>query len=279
MALDNQSRTEAAPHLAGFYLLAFMASWLAWLPLAAGRLGMGPPMPAWLHLAGSLGPALAAIACSLLPGAAVTFRGLIAQRSPRGLGLAIALPVAIGFAGLVAQWQVSGDPIAWDILLTSKEYAALSGIPLLLAWLVFYGFGEEIGWRGYALPVVLRWLSPLSAAVVMALPWALWHLPLLVSSETYRALGPAGLAGWAVSLLTGSVLQTWLYLRSGRSLIAVACFHALLDIFMVSPATGPIGINVMGALVTVAGLFAAYRLWREKARFSDEAGLRIPSGP
>ena len=130
MALDNQSRTEAAPHLAGFYLLAFMISWLAWLPLAAGRLGIGPPMPDWLHLAGSLGPALAAVVCSLLPGAAVTFRGLIAQHSLRGLGLAIALPAAIGFAGLVVQWQVSGDPIAWDILLTSKEYAALSGIPL-----------------------------------------------------------------------------------------------------------------------------------------------------
>jgi membrane protease YdiL (CAAX protease family) len=261
--------------LAVFYALAVGLSWLVWAPLVAGRLGYGPEAPVWLHLAGSLGPAVAALLLAALPGSPLPLRDLLAQftlsQRATSVGLGIGLPVAIGLAGLVIQQALSGESIAWSAMLGSKEYAGLSGLPLIAAWVVFYGFGEEIGWRGFALPIFLRRHGPLAASLIMTVPWAIWHLPLLLSSDTYRSLGMAGLAGWLFSLATGSILMTYVFLRTRRSLPAVAVFHALIDLFMVSPATDAVGLNVLGALVTVAGLVAAWRLWFDGGSFR---GLR-----
>lgn len=246
-----------------FYVLAFALSWTAWYPLVAFHLGHGPPASAGFHLLGSLGPAFAAVLVSLLPFSPIALGTLLdrlswRRASLRGLAFAIGLPVAIGLAGLFAQAQLSGSPMSIDGVTRSREFPELTGLMVMAASVLFYGFGEEVGWRGYALPVINRRLGGLSSALVMTLPWALWHIPLLLSSPTYQSLGMAGLAGWVVSLATGSVILTYLFLLSGRSLIVVAIFHAFIDLAMTNAAVQPIGTQVMGALVTLVGVAAAF---------------------
>jgi CAAX protease family protein len=54
----------------------------------------------------------------------------------------------------------------------------LAALPLTIALQVFTGaMGEELGWRAFLLPRLERWLTPRIAALVMAITWALWHLP------------------------------------------------------------------------------------------------------
>jgi membrane protease YdiL (CAAX protease family) len=146
--------------------------------------------------------------------------------------------------------------------LRSEEYPFLAPLALIAAQILCYGVGEEMGWRGFALPLLMRRMSPLVASALLTLPWALWHLPLFMTNEAYIQMGLGGVLGWLFSLLTGSFLMGWLFLATGRSLLAVALFHGLLDLALVNPVVSQLGMNVAGALVTVAGITAAVNLRR-----------------
>ena len=145
------------------------------------------------------------------------------------------------------------DNLRWSNVGRSTEFPELPRSVYWVANVIFYGFGEEVGWRGFALPRLQSRASAFRASLVLALGWAVWHAPLFAFSPGLSNLGFAGAIGWFVSLCLGSVLLTWLFNSSGGSIAAVALFHAALDIFIASPVAAELP-NVMGALLTVGTL-------------------------
>jgi hypothetical protein len=87
--------------------------------------------------------------------------------------------------------------------------------------------GEETGWRGYALPQLQRRFSPLTATVILAPLWFWWHLPQFAVIGTYRDFGPAGYVGMFLGLTCGAIVLTWLYNRSGGSILLVIVWHGV----------------------------------------------------
>jgi membrane protease YdiL (CAAX protease family) len=84
-------------------------------------------------------------------------------------------------------------------------------IGVLGVWLVAIlanGFGEEIGWRGFALPHLQRRHSPLVAAMLIVPMWAFWHTPFFGTLSTYRGFGPMEYVGFVFGLGCGSVILT-----------------------------------------------------------------------
>jgi membrane protease YdiL (CAAX protease family) len=73
------------------------------------------------------------------------------------------------------------------------------------------------------LPRLLAVMSPLTAALVLAVPWTLVHLPLFLPGQQYD-----GLALWAMalSIFAYSILLTWVYVRTGGSVLMTALLHA-----------------------------------------------------
>jgi uncharacterized protein len=93
--------------------------------------------------------------------------------------------------------------------------AAIEPILIVLFFLVI---GEEIGWRGFLLPGLLRNRSPLVATAIVAVAWLAWHSPLYFVpgmpsyGESYVAF-----AVWVIPL---SILLTFVWLGTGSVWLA-----------------------------------------------------------
>jgi membrane protease YdiL (CAAX protease family) len=76
--------------------------------------------------------------------------------------------------------------------------------------LFFLVIGEEIGWRGFLLPGLLRQRSPIVATAIVALAWLVWHSPLyfLPGMPSYGD-SYAAFAVWVIPL---SFLLTYVWL-------------------------------------------------------------------
>ena len=246
-----------------FVVLAFLLSWAAWLPLLAAVQGWIPMRP-WpgLHLLGGLGPAAAALVVVGViegrPGLRRLGRRLIAwRRRRRAWAFALLVPLLLLVVAAPLSALVSGSPpaeLTWSAFGASAEFASL---PLAVWWsvnLCFYGVGEEVGWRGFLQPWLERRHSVVTAAGLVSLAWAAWHLPLFGITPSYRAMPLVGFFGFAASIWVASWIFAWL-LHAGRgSLLIVVVFHAWFDIVTTSP-LGPKALpTVMGIGITLVGL-------------------------
>jgi uncharacterized protein len=120
-------------------------------------------------------------------------------------------------------------------------------LPLFLLILTFTdGLGEELAWRGFALPRLLTRYNALVASVVLGVIWALWHLPLLWTEGN----GMFHLPVWLLllDLTAKSVLFTWVFLHTRGSVLIAMLFHGATNLFLVSPevaSTGDLGLPVL----------------------------------
>jgi membrane protease YdiL (CAAX protease family) len=246
--------------VAAFIAVAYGWAWLCWLPLLADRQDWVPwTVSPYLHLAGGLGPAAAALTVTAAlrgrSGVVALLRQCVAWRGRlRWLAVAILGPLVLFGTALIAARIIDGSWPAMAQFGASTEYAAT---PIVVYWaanLLFYGYGEEIGWRGFLQPRLQHRRSALSAAIGVSVVWALWHLPLFAITPTYRAMPAIGFLGFYFSLLVGSLILAWLYLVSRASILVVAVFHAVFDIATTTPTGSTLLPTLMGAAVTIAGL-------------------------
>lgn len=88
--------------------------------------------------------------------------------------------------------------------------------------------GEEFGWRGYAMPRMLRIMSPVLAGIMLGAIWAIWHIPGFLMSESPQS--GLSFVQFFSSLTAQGVLICWLYLRSGGNwFIAGFVPHAVIN--------------------------------------------------
>jgi uncharacterized protein len=96
----------------------------------------------------------------------------------------------------------------------------------------FFALGEELGWRGYLLPQLLRagWRFPL---LFSGLVWGIWHFPLFVfTGYGHGAIGASLVMFTLLTILFG-VFVGWLRLASGSVFVA-AMAHASFNGFVQS---------------------------------------------
>ena len=151
------------------------------------------------------------------------------DRTSRWILLATLGPLAL-FAVALVLAGVSGS--SWNAAnLRGNAPQVLWNFSLLWCFNLLFGgsLGEELGWRGCALPRLLRRFSPAAASTILGLLWGLWHLPIDIR-HGFGLPGVAGVAlrlGWAWAL---SALFTWVFIRAGGALLAPLLLHTSFNV-------------------------------------------------
>jgi uncharacterized protein len=242
-----------------FFLLAFAISWTIWLPQVAFVQGfVDKPVSPYLHLAGGLGPMLAAIIVIGLISGGNGIREHIRQMFHWRVRMTWHLlawfgPVVLFVIAAVIVRITGGTWPELSQFGRTEEYPELPLVVYWMANMLFYGWGEETGWRGFALPRLQKNHNPLTATFILSVCWALWHLPLFWCAAGFMEMGLGGAIGWYFSLLLGAVLLTWIYNGSKGSILIVAIFHGVLNIVFSSPFSGNLA-TIMGMLMTLWGV-------------------------
>ena len=260
-----------------YFVLAYAISWAVELPLAASAQGwLRTQMPPALHYLASFGPMLAALIVTAMTegrhGIWQLLSGLFKWRVGLGwLLFAILSPIALFAVAAIAGVATTGK---WPdlALLGEVDYLPYLGVAgAFILWLLTFGVGEELGWRGFALPRLQTKHSALTATLILGLVWACWHVPAFFYKDTYRAMGLGGFPLLLLFILAASPVFTWLYNSTRGSLLMVIVFHATFDFLSVSRAGGGTVAAVMSAgvmiwAVLVVILFKPKNLSHEQKR-------------
>lgn len=102
-------------------------------------------------------------------------------------------------------------------------YSPWFAILPVLAHYMFLGPIEEFGWRGLALPLLQRKLTPFWAGLVLGLIWAAWHVPSFLISGMPQTGWVA--APYFLGIVAMSIMMTQFFNVSRGSLLLAYLFH------------------------------------------------------
>ena len=97
-------------------------------------------------------------------------------------------------------------------------------IPMsLLALVDDPGPMEELGWRGFALPLLQKRFSALGASIILGIIWGIWHLPAFYISATPQS--DFSLPFFLLGTVSYAIIMTTVYNATGGSIPLAFLFH------------------------------------------------------
>ena len=139
-------------------------------------------------------------------------------------------------------------------------------IPFAIAVSTPFQAGEEIGWRGYALPRLADRFGLRAASVVLGLIWAVWHLPqfFIPQADTYGQ----SFVVYAMQVTALSIAMAWLYAKTGGSVLLVMLMHAAANNSKdIVPSAAPGSGHLFGLSASLVAWLTLLFLWLFAAYF------------
>jgi membrane protease YdiL (CAAX protease family) len=223
----RMTRRRESIELGIFFGLTFGVTWLSWTLAGAMPVARDAPNPVreLLFLPGTVAPALVALWLTARRAGHSGVRSLLGGIAKWRVGVqwyvfallfmaAVKLAAAATHVALTGQWPLFGD----------TPLIALLVVTLVSMWMQA---GEEVGWRGYALPRLVPLFGLPGASVVLGGIWALWHLPLFLMPGIETS--GQSFVLYAASVTALSVVFAWVYWGTGGSLLLVMLLHAAVN--------------------------------------------------
>jgi membrane protease YdiL (CAAX protease family) len=104
----------------------------------------------------------------------------------------------------------------------AEAWGGLAELPAAFIFIFLtIGLGEELGFRGYALPKLMERYSPLAASLILGVLRIIWHLPLFLF---------AGDSWWvALMVLFGDVIFAWVFVNTRGSVLLALLLHSMFN--------------------------------------------------
>ncbi len=173
---DKQSRSSVRA-IVEFFVLTYVVSWAFFTAggYVLGRIPSDKLISGFLFLGGTIVPSLVAIALTARnagrKGVGTLLQGVTKWRvGLRWYVLALSYMAVIKLAAALLNrltlgtWPRFGQ-VPWYLIIVAIMFST----PVQA--------GEEIGWRGYALPRLTKQFGLAGASIVLGVIWACWHLP------------------------------------------------------------------------------------------------------
>jgi membrane protease YdiL (CAAX protease family) len=240
----SQGRSFVQRHpLVCFYALALGLSCISWIPLFLSQEGMKVlPYHTFYQLIGIgvfAGPALASILVTALADGREGLRELFSRIFKWRVGpqwyvfTVLGVPILTFISAITGLSLTRLTPVAPADLATLFNWSGLPAAigPWFLHFLVVFLFGgplgEEIGWRGFALPRLEQVRGPFLGSLIVCAFWYIWHVPVIVLYPAYTHNAPLQdyLPSFAINILFINVYITFFYNRTGSAFITMLC-HA-----------------------------------------------------
>ncbi len=161
--------------------------------------------------------------------------------------VAISIGTSVLFGGSVNQFSFTED-----------FSFSIGGTPAFLTILLASSI-EELGWRGYGEDAVGAYHSWFKESIIFGCVWAAWHIPLFWVQGTYqyglKEMGIMYVFNFLISVIPLNFIQTWVYVKNNRSMLATVIFHLFVNIMQEKVNMTPETKCIETIFVTIAAIF------------------------
>lgn len=268
MTQSDPTQTDAPPGtIVRFVAITFLLSWGVFLPVAFGLVPVERILP--LATLSIVGPSVAALVLTWRAGGRSGVRQLLARlirvRVPLRWYAAALLPVGLG---LIGWWLLRTTAGAGPLGQFGGDLGTLP-LPVIVALFLISSIGsgalgEELGWRGYALPRLQAHFDAFGSSLILGTVWAVWHLPLFAFTDAGSTIS----FGWYLPRVVAiSVLLTWVFNHTRGSVLHAVLLHGAAngtEAFVSASLDTPlldIQYGQVMTLLTIAATLVVVALW------------------
>jgi uncharacterized protein len=267
-------KTDVSP--LKFFTLTFTLSWLIWIPLVLSHYGIGPfailegasPL---IRLLGVLMPAVVAIFLTGQSGGWAAVKRMLSRLGIWRVGWKWWAAATLVYPLLLVITASVYNMFTGTAAVSFTRPASISLFLVNIIFLLIAALGEEIGWRGAALPALQSTRTALVSSIILGLCWGIWHLPFWLLQDSIDQFG-LGYLVLDFLLLPLTFYLSWLYNHTRESLLITVAFHLTFNIVNTSllQVTGNMGAFTLFIIVNwIVTLMIISRL--EPLRIQDPA--------
>lgn len=246
-----------------FFLLVFGFTWPFMIVDALGSHGILPfRLPDLLLLVMSYMPTLAAVIVTETmngrEGIRTLFKKLLIARVRLHWYIFAIFGFAAICAGAIELANLVGDSSNPFFPANLPQFSSLLEVVLFTTFIFTITTlvnGEELAWRGFALPRLQAKYNALTSSLILGVVWGLFHLPLFFTLNSSQA--GTSFVGFLTSTISVTVIFTWMYNHTRGSVLLAYLLHGAANtwtrIFAISQIANPL---VSGAMTIMTVLIA-----------------------